>query len=876
MKPQREATPPRWATRFLRWYCKRELAEDLEGDLFEYFERNVKSVGATKAKWIYIIDVFKFLRLYTVRKPNLLDSPTQWIMIRSYIRTSSRSLLRNGLFSSINIIGLAISMSVGLLMIGLLSDMKSYDSFRKNGDRIYRVTSEYSYRGNKNNSAFASTSLKAGKLIQESIPGIEKAAILMRSFDGDMTNGEKTVPLRGLWANAALFDVFTFPLISGDAATALKEPFSVVLTEESAKKMFGNADAIGKTILSSDREYTVTGVMKDVPVFSHMKFDILASLSTREIIHKDNRYEMRWDNMWDTYVYLLLPADTNLETLQQNLNSLSTAENKTVEHTIITLGLQPMNTIALGEDLNNSIGPVMASSNIWMIGILAFVVILSACFNYTNLSIARSLRRSKEVGVRKVIGAVSGQVMLQFIVESVMIALFALVLAFGIFMLLRPTFLSLNYYYQQMLQLHLSVELVLYFVAFAVLVGVAAGFFPALFFSKVNAIQVLKNVSSMRLFRQVTMRKALIIAQFTISVMFITATIIGYRHYKNVLAIDLGFKTENILNISLQDKVAEPMKKQLLEMPEVEAVSFSSLVTGVGNYAGTFMKYNNSLDSNWVYQNMIDEHYVPIHGHKFLAGGNFHRQTEDAAEEQVIVNEKVLKRFNIANNDPQKAVGEIVLVNRKPAKIIGVIKDYYYGKPIDGDIQETIFRYSSKPHGNLNVKISTTDWIATRSKIEDAWKKIDPIHPFEASFYDDQIEESYNDFSSRIKIIGSLSFLAICIAIIGLLGMVVFTAETRLKEVSIRKVLGATEAGLIFLMSRGFIALLSIAALIGVPATYFFFAKVALDTYVTDAPFPISELALGVGLILALALVMIITQTLKVARTNPASVLKNE
>jgi putative ABC transport system permease protein len=248
------------------------------------------------------------------------------------------------------------------------------------------------------------------------------------------------VPLSGHWANESFFSVFTFPMITGDPSTALTEPYSIVLTEKSAKKLFGDTDALGKAVLlvgeNGDQEFVVTGVIKDVPVFSHIKFDMLASLSTRAITEKDNGYEMSWDHIWSGYVYLLLPKETDLQNLQTNLNTLSAKEDQTVKNTSIRLSLQPLSTIALGEDLNNSIGPVMVRSNVWMIGILSVIVILSACFNYTNLSIARSLRRSREVGIRKVVGALRSHVVGQFVVEAVMIALCSLVFAFGLFVLL--------------------------------------------------------------------------------------------------------------------------------------------------------------------------------------------------------------------------------------------------------------------------------------------------------------------------------------------------------------------------------------------------------------------------------------------------------
>lgn len=882
MKDQKKITPPRWAKLFLSWYCRPELLEDLEGDLHEYFDRNVKSKGLKKARMIYILDVFKFLRSYTIRKPKSYNIFMQWTMINSYIKISGRSILRNRLFSSINIIGLAISMSVGLLLIGLLSDMNSYDRFHKNHDRIYRVISKNKYLDQEDNNYYASTSLRTGKAIQESIGGIEEIAVIYREFRGDMKFAEKTIPLSGLWANESFFTVFTFPMISGDPSTALKNPFSIVLTERSARKLFGDTDPLGKTITRSrekgdkgDQEFLVTGVIADVPAFSHLKFDILTSLSTREITEKDNKHEMAWDNLWNAYVYLLLPEQTNLQNIQSNLNAISAKENKTVRNTTVSLSLQPLSEIALGEDLNNSIGPVMGSSNVWMIGVLSVIVILSACFNYTNLSVARSLRRSREVGIRKVVGALRSHVLSQFVIEAVMIALCALVFSFTIFAFLRPYFLSLNEQYSEMLVLDLSPKVCLYFMLFAVCVGIIAGFFPAVFFSRVNVIHVLKNFSAVRVFRNVTLRKALIVTQFTISLMFIAATIIGYKHYKNVLAFDLGFDTENILNIGMSGNKADLLKKELSAIPEVKGLSSSSMITSLGNYFGTQMKYNNPQDSTFVNYNSIDEYYLPLHGHKLLAGRNFSAHAEDAPESEVIVNEKVLKRFKIADQDPQKAIGEIITVNRKKMQIIGVMKDYYYGKSIDNEIKEFVFRYAPQGH-YVNAKIISEDWPATLAKIETAWKKIDPVHPLDATFYDDQIERSYIDFSSRIKVIGSLSFLAICIASIGLLGMVVFTTETRLKEISIRKVLGAGEGSLVFLLSKNFLLLLAVAALIALPVTHFFFAEYVLDEYATHAPIAWRELIIGMTSVLMIAFLMIGSQTLKVARSNPADVLKNE
>jgi putative ABC transport system permease protein len=869
--------PPRWAERFLEWYCKPSLLEDLQGDLNEYFDRNVKLKGSRKAKFIYVLDVLKFMRLYTIRKPEFFNLLTQWMMIGSYVKTSGRTLVRNKLFSTINIVGLATSMSVALLMIALLSDMNSYDRFHENYDRIYRVTSQYSYLDRKDPDRYATTSLKAANLISETIPGVESTAVFNRTFrGGEIKQDGKVLATDAMYANSNVLTVFSFPLIHGNRTACLNEPFSVVMTESHAVKLFGTAEVIGKTVTfaNDSNVFQVTGVLKDVPVFSHVKFDLLISLSTRDIIRKGRESDLKWDSMWDTYTYIVLKDEERIDELQQNLDRLSAREDKTVKNTSINLSLQPLSQIALGEQMNNSIGYVMGSKNIWVVGILSVLVVISACFNYTNLSIARSLRRSKEVGVRKVIGARKDQVWFQFIVESTVISLLSLLVALLIFQLVKPFFLSLNYHYQNMLRLDLSFSMFGYFVLLALVVGVMAGFFPALLFAKTKALSVLKNFGATSVFRNRVMRKSLIVVQFTISLMFIAGTIIGFKHYKQVVAFDLGFNTTNILNIDLQGQKGDLVIKELSEIPEITEMSTSELTTSVGNYWGSSVKYTNKQDSAFVYHTSVDEKYIPMLGHKLLAGRNFTRESGLAKE--VIVSEKLLARFNIGESDPTMAIGEPLWVYGEEHKIVGVVEDFHYGKAIDGDIKEVFFAYNKNRIGHINAKVLTSDWPYTREKIEAAWKKIDPDHPLEARFYDEQIEQSYSDYASRIKMIGSLAFLAIVIASIGLIGMVVFTTEIKMKEISIRKVLGATEAGLIFLLNKGFIVLLVIAAIVAFPLTQLFFVDLAFDYYGTNAPDATYELVIGFVSVLLLATTFIAIQTLKAARSNPAEVLKTE
>ena len=888
MKENPQPTPPLLAQQFMEWYCKPELLEDLQGDLNECFDRNTKSKGIRKAQFIYILDVIKFIRPYTVRKPKFFNLLINKIMIGSYIKTTARNLVRNKLFSSINVIGLAVSMSVGLLMIAFLNDLFSYDRFHEKADRIYKVISHPYFKGEENSREYATTSVKTGKLIREKLTGVEDLTIVRAngftpdgSFSADARVKENIVLLKSLYADNAFFNVFTFPFISGNAATALQDPYSIVLTESASKKLFGDRVAIGQSVELNNVAYSVTGVIQDVPFFSHIKFESLISFSTIELEEKSDRNFFSWTNIWNNHVYLTVPEQTDFQLLQTNLDNMCEEENKAFKDDKVFLQLQPLKSIVLGKSLSGSIGPSMKSGIVWAIGGLAFIVILSACFNYTNLSIARSLRRSKEVGIRKVIGALKNHVLVQFLSESVIISLLALAFSVIIFVFLKPRLISMAPELAQIVRLDISIPVVLSFIVFAVAVGMLAGFLPAVFFSRIQAAQVLKDLSTLKVFKHVGLRKVLIVVQYTFSLIFITTTFIGLKQYKNFLSFDLGFNTENVLNIRLQGNNPELLVKKLNEIPEVEAVSQSLIITSVGNYWGNQLKYIDQQDSAIVWTNLVSEQYIPLHQYQLLAGRNFSSKADSSVAE-VIVNEQVLKRFNIADRDPEKALGEIVTLLRGKGKvaIIGVMKDFHYGK-LENKIEPVVFSPLGTERANyVNVKISTTVPIAIgipvlMSKIEDAWKSIDKVHPIDATFYDDEIEQAYSEYSSMIKIIGFLAFLAISIASLGLFGMVVFTTETKLKEVSIRKTLGAGEGSLVFLLSKSFIILLSISAAVALPVTYLFFYQAVLPKFPYHLPIGV-EAFYGFLIVMCIAFIMIGFQTLDIARTNPAQVLKNE
>lgn len=881
MKHSTGHRPPQWANRLLEWYCRPELLEDLQGDLHEYFDRNLVSKGPKKARVNFVMDVFKFMRPYTIRKLEILNNLTTIVMFKNYFKTSLRSIARNKLFSAINIIGLAISMSVCLLAISFIAELDSYDRFHEDAGSIYRVKNTYQFL-QEDPSHFASTSILAGKLIQEQVPGVKASVIMRRGFSGDARLGEKVVPVSAIHASDDFFKVFSFELLRGNPETVLSEPHSIVLTDETAEKIFKGQDAMGQTfqIGSDETPYQVTGIVKKPPHHSHLRFQSLISLITYEEQQKETpeeTYWISWNNMWSNYVYMKLEEGTTQQDIEARLIPINNEQNEQSDRVKIDTSLQPLLSVVGGEDLSNQIGMSMGSEATWIIVALTFIVILSAGFNYTNLSIARSLRRAKEVGIRKVVGATRGQVFTQFIIEATIISLIALVFAYLLFFVIKPEFLNLEPEIQQMLLLKNSPKILFFFVLFAALVGFLAGFFPAAFLSKLKAVSVLKDASSTKLFSKVNMRKVLIVTQFTLSLIFIISASIEFKQYKYALAFDLGFNTENVLNVQLQGNDMDQMANAFSTIPEVSQISKSAMITSVGSRYGENIKYEDPTDSTTLYYNFIDENYLPLMGNRFLAGTNFESRPLQEQEESIIVNEQLLKRFNIGT--PQEAIDKYVQIGRgdgvRKLRIIGVVEDFQYATIQDG-IESFGFRYRPDRLEILNLKIASTDLMTTMDKLEAAWDELDQVHGFEASFYDERIQRAYAEHSILFTIVGFLAFLTISIAALGLLGMGVYTAETRLKEISIRKVLGASEGSLVTLLARGFMWLLIISATIAVPAAYFLFDSVILADAANKASIGFIELFAGVIIIFAIGFVTIGTQTWKAARSNPAQTLRSE
>ncbi len=861
-------SPPPLYERLFEWFCKENAFDELQGDLEEEFQQNYRKHGIKTANKLYKREVIRMMRPSVIKKLKSNRQSNFSSMFRNYTIVAFRSIARNRLFSSINIFGLAISMAVGLLAISFLSEVYSYDKFHENRDRLYRIVTDL-HRQNGAIANYATASIYTGTRLATDFTGFEAVAPITKGLRGNIAVGESSIPINGIYTNNDFFKVFSFELLSGDPSKVLLEPNEVILTETTARKIFNRIDVVGEVIrFENGTQYKITGIAKDPPNYSHLKFEAIGSLITLQ--EKNRSVTTDFGVIWSSYVYVLLPEGYSLDQVQQNLDRLAEEENPKLVYWTLSMGLQNIDDIFPGDGRYNQFSVVMPKEKVTSVVILALIVLFSACFNYTNLSLARSLKRAKEVGVRKVVGARKGNLFFQFILEAIMVSLVSVVISFLLFNVVKSEFLSLDLYIERTLTLDVSTQVYFYFIIFAIAIGFLAGLFPSLIMTRFKPVNILKGASSIKTGNGVGIRKVLVAIQFALSMGFATLVVMAYKQYNYALNFDLGFETENILNVDLQFNDVDLVKNQFSRIPEVTGISSSSILASTGSSQSNWVKYKDRLDSVNSYTFDVDYSYFKNMGHELVAGTGFDEGNDQG---KIVVTELLVKELGI--NSPFEAIGETISYFQKNWTIIGVVKDFHYGT-INDEISPFVFTSGRQDHYNINLKISSTNIVETMRSLDEAWRQVDQANAFQAKFYDEWFELTYQEISASMKIFSFLAGIAICISILGLLGMAVYTAESRVKELAIRKVLGATLSNLLVLLSRNFIVIFIISALVAIPAAYYLYQ----ETIVADAIYSIElgfwEFGSGALLIIIIALLTISSQTMKAARSNPAESLRNE
>jgi putative ABC transport system permease protein len=879
MKELDNVRPPKIAQRLFAWYCAASLIEDLEGDLEEIFYQDLKTKASWKAKLLYWKHALSLMFSYAIKSRKkksahhyYANSSFNASMLKNYFLIATRNLAKHRFFTIINVLGMAAGMSISLLLIAMLSFLFTYDNFHENKDKIYRVISFAN--DHVNTKGFASAPSTIATLLKDDFTGIDKVVRINSGFSAEAESVKKKIPLSGYFVDDNFLEVFSFKLLKGNTEKLFEDANSIVITASAAEKMFGHEDAIGKIIQMGEwGEFEITGVLEDIPKNSHMQFQILApyeSFISHTKGSEENKNE--WRDFRNSYVYMLLSENDKPSRIESFLQATATKAYANEKDFTANFKLQSLKDIAPGPELNDQIGPEWGYASLGIFMLLTLLILIPACLNYANISISRALKRMKEIGLRKVMGGQSNQIFFQFVTETVIVTLIALGISFYIFTIIKSEFLSMVIR-SESLDLTPDFRTIVLFILFAIFTGVIAGFVPALYFSKLNPVQALKSKSLSQGSSRFSFRKILTVGQFALSLGFIMGVVIVLNQYRQTLIYDFGFQQENILDVDLQGANGIIAKNEFSKLAEVKSVSMSSHILGTSSSSQTWLHSIDRGDSLEVFQMFIDENFIPNLDLHIIAGKNFEGDSK-ADEKQIVVNEEFVRSLGIKN--PSAILGQEFILSGKPAIVSAVVKNFHY-MHLREPIKSFMFRYDTKQFQYANIRITGThDVVATVSKIESTWKTFGGENKFSAQFFDDEIKDAYAFYFSMIKICGFLGFLAITISCLGMLGMVVFTVENRMKEVGVRKVMGASIPDITLLLSKDFIRLMVIAAMFAAPLTYLFFDKLYLSSQYYKMDIGILEVVFSLGLMLMLGLATIFSQTISAAKANPVDTLRSE
>ena len=807
-------------------------------------------------------------------------------MLKNYLKVALRNLWKNKSFSFINIVGLAIGLATCLLIVLFVQDELNYDCYNVNADRIYRVDGDIQFGGS--HFILAVMPPVMSSTLVKDYPQVQ-AAVRFRDYGGFLVKkgNENIQENHVVYTESSVFNVFTLPMIAGDPKTALTDPHSLVITRSTAMKYFNRTDVVGQNMIINDTgNYKITGVMEDIPTQSHFNFDFFVALSESK-----EAKEYNWlSNNFPTYI--LVKPGTDAKALETKINGIVNEyvypqaqqllninkDEFAKSGNYVKYSLMPLTQIHLH---SNKVAELGANSNIeyiYIFSAIAIFILLIACVNFMNLSTARSANRAKEVGVRKVIGSLRSNLIAQFLSESILISFFALLLSLVLVVLLLPLFNQFSG--KEILLSSVSLSWMLpVLLLIVVVVGLLAGSYPAFFLSRFQPIEVLKGKYSSG-FKSSWLRSSLVVFQFAISIMLIVGTVVIYNQLSYIRNKDLGYNRDQVLIVHScypLGQQAKTFKDEVTKLPGVQ----SSTMTG---YLPTGMYRSNSplfqdatLDQSKAVSTQcwqVDENYIPTLGMKLLAGRNFSKDFATDSD-AIIINQSEAKLLSF--KDP---VGQNLyyLENLEGKKIkafhiIGVVKDFNFNS-----LRETVTPmalFNQEEHGDLALRINTDNIPHLVSQIEDKWKAMAPGQPFDYSFMDDDFNAAYKSEQRIGKIFIAFAILAIVIACLGLFGLVTYAAEQRTKEIGIRKVLGATVTNIIAMLSKDFLKLVLIAAVIAFPVAWF-----GMNKWLQDFAYRVNIgwwIFCTAGLLAVLiALLTVSFQAIKAAIANPVRALRSE
>ncbi|GAC1300549.1 MAG: ABC transporter permease [Mucilaginibacter sp.] len=809
-------------------------------------------------------------------------------MIKNYLRSAIRNIKRHPFISFINIFGLTVGLTCCLLILAYIINERSYDKFNKNANDTYRVTRIFYSAPNVESLHLSSIAPPFGPLLQNAFPDIKKVTRVL-------PNG--TTPLRykdklfnennAVFTDENFFDFFSVPVVKGDAHKGLLEPYTVMMTEAIAKKYFGDADPMNKTVLldNNKHEFKVTGIFEPFPANSHMHPDILMSFNTLKdpVIYGEKQLQTNYGNN-SFYTYLLFPKDYNVSRVEAQLPDFldkyvhfQGMPGNMKTHQVTKLTIQKLTDIHLRSHLDDEVEENGDITRVYIFSAIALFILLIACINYMNLSTARSALRAKEIGIRKVIGAQRKEIIAQFLSESVLITMFSLLLAVILTVSVLP---FINHLSNQALSVSSLWRwpIVLSLLAVPFVVGITSGIYPALFMSSFLPVKVLKGVLKVGT-GSLSFRKVLVVLQFSISIILIVATTVVYRQLQYIQNKSLGFNKDFVLTTQyprLLNKQFDAFKSDIMKNGAIKEMGRSSRIpTGrLLDDQDAKVLQGGSMQPIKVDLKFItaDYGFIPTYGMQMAAGRNFSKEfTTDTTN--FIINEAAVQALGWKT--PQNALDKDLAYGGVKGKVIGVVKDFHF-ESLHQKIIPLLFALPGQGFYNrLSVKIDGHNVQSAISTIQTTWQKYLPETPFDFTFLDSKFNQLYQSEQEQGRLFTIFSCIAIFIACLGLFGLSAFTITQRVKEIGVRKVLGASIPQIVTELSRDFMKLVLIAAVIAFPIAWYSMSKWLVNfAFHVGIGWWIFVMAGIIALIIAF--VTISFQSVKAALANPVKSLRSE
>ncbi len=811
-------------------------------------------------------------------------------MLKNYLKVALRSIFRSKLTAFINISGLALAMACCLLILLFIKDELSYDRFHSKADRIYRVTRNFLSPDGSVNLHLGHVAPPFGPLLKNDFPDFEQVVRILQNrmlVSYEEKPGEKKLfnENNAFVAEPEVFKIFDIAVTSGNPSKSLNDPFHVMLSEKTARKYFGEEEALGKSLKVNNLfNMVVSGVFKDLPAQSHWHPEILVSFSTLNdsTIYGRRGLEQNWgNNSFATYILVKEPFDQkNVESqfplfLDKHMGAPE-GPGAALPSTWTNLFLQKLTDIHLRSHLDSEIEANGDMNTVYMMGVIGLFIIMIACFNFVNLSTARATKRAKEVGLRKVVGAFRTQLIIQYLSESVFITIIAFVFSLGIALFALPW---LNAFTGKTLSLsltgHSSLLIILLSASFTI--GIIAGIYPAFVISSFKPSSILKGTQQGSARGKAGLRKILVVSQFAISIMLIIATLVTFRQLRYLNNRSLGYNKDQVITLRYEnelDRSYDAFYNELVSQTDIRDASRSSRTpTGrlLDHRGSAQVQQGDSLiNTNVVIKNIgVDHHFFDTYEIQFVAGRNFSKEIKTDDSLAFILNESAVRMIGLT---PEEMLTKDFQYGGVRGRVIGVVRDFHF-ESLHESIVPMVFHLGQ--YGNISVKVAGNRMREALGHIEKVWKQFLPDRPFEYSFLSMQYAQLYDAEKKQGQLFILFSGLAIFIASLGLFGLATFNTLQRIKEIGIRKVLGASVVNIVQLLSKEIIVLIFIANFIAWPVAWYFTDEwLRSFAYRIDNSFLLYAFAAVFAILIAL--ITVSTQTIKAAMSNPADTLRNE